>query len=165
VDHPGPAGATLFGQWVRDNRLARRRVSRHDDVGVEIVIDEDDAANQRPTVLRLGWCRDDPLAVTLGLRGIPDHPALYRGAWVVLRDFLRYGLDEPTGDGDVRISPHDRAGVVELNLGSVGGRPCAVRLPTATVRGFLAATEAIVPSGEEQSEAELEALIMRLLQR
>jgi hypothetical protein len=140
-------------------------VSGHDDVGVEIVIEDGSAFHHgRPTVLRLGWRRDDPLAVHLTLRGIPDHPSLYRGSWVVLRDFLRYGLEEPTGDGDVRIAP-EAEGQVRVDLGSVGGRPCAVRLPTVTIRGFLAATEAIVTSGEEQSDQELETLIERLLQR
>lgn len=141
-------------------------MSRHDDVGVEVVFENGDARRpSRPTVLRLGWRRDDPLAVHLGLRGIPDHPSLYGGSWVVLRDFLRYGLDQATGDGDVRISPAGDGARVQLDLGSVGGKPCRLHLPTATVRGFLAATDAIVPSGEEQSDQELEALIERLLRR
>lgn len=141
-------------------------MARHDDVGVEIVITNGDGLRSgRPTVLRLGWQRDDPLAVHLAMRGIPDHPTLYGGSWVVLRDFLRYGLEEATGDGDVRISPAPDGSLVELRLGAVGGRPCRLELPTATVRGFLAATDAIVPSGEEQGETELEALIERLLRR
>ncbi|HVA59887.1 MAG TPA: SsgA family sporulation/cell division regulator [Mycobacteriales bacterium] len=141
-------------------------MTRHDDVGVEIVVEDGDQhGHSRPIVLRLGWRRDEPMAVQFTLRGIPDHPVLYWGDWAILRDFLRYGLEEPTGDGDVRITPESPAGTIRLDLGSAGGRPCAVRLPMATVRGFLAATEAIVPSGEEASEALLEALIERLLQR
>lgn len=136
----------------------------HDDVGVEVVFDNGDPRrSNRPTVLRLGWRRDDPLAVYLGMRGIPDHPSLYGGSWVVLRDFLRYGLEQATGDGDVRIRPDGEQ--VALELGSVGGKPCTVHLPIATVRGFLAATEAIVASGEEKSDQELEELIERLLRR
>ena len=50
------------------------------------------------TVLGLAWRREDPLAVRLTLAAQPDHPALPRGEWSVLRDFLRYGVEEPTGD-------------------------------------------------------------------
>lgn len=80
VDDPGPAGVP-----------GARRPESHRRV--------------RRTVLRLSWQQDDPLAVRLQLISTPDHPALPRGSWVVLRDFLRYGLEEATGDGEVRISP------------------------------------------------------------
>jgi hypothetical protein len=141
-------------------------VSRHDDVGVEVVVEHVGApGKERSTLLRLGWSRQDPLAVTLTLRGVPDHPALFRGSWIVLRDFLRYGLEEPTGDGDVRLHPDGAGDVVRVQLGGGGGRPTELSLPCPTVRGFLAATEAIVPSGTEGSDAAIEALIDRLLSR
>jgi hypothetical protein len=114
------------------------------------------------TVLRLGWRVADPLAVGLELTSTPDHPALPRGTWVVLRDFLRYGLEEPTGDGEVRISPDVEAGVVSIRLARLG-RPAWVRVPAETVRQFLDETEALVASGEESSEDALDALIRALL--
>jgi hypothetical protein len=113
-------------------------------------------------MLRLAWRRDDPLAVVLLLTAEPDHPALPRGRWVVLRDFLRYGLEEPTGDGDVRLRP-DAGGtriVIELVR---AGRPASVSIPASTVRRFLDATEDIVPAGEERSSEALDAVIERLL--
>ena len=58
---------------------------------------------ERITVLTLNWRKSDPMAVYLTVRSTPDHPALPRGRWVVLRDYLRYGLEEPTGDGAVRV--------------------------------------------------------------
>ena len=93
----------------------------------------------------------------------PDHPALPRGRWVVLRDFLRYGIEEPTGDGEVRISPEIDGGVVSIRLAR-DGRPAWVQVPGSKVREFLDATEAILPSGEESSEEALDALIEALLQ-
>jgi hypothetical protein len=114
------------------------------------------------TVLRLGWRVADPLAVGLELTSTPDHPALPRGTWVVLRDFLRYGLEEPTGDGEVRISPETDEGSVSIRLAR-DGRPAWVKVPTETVRTFLDETEAILPSGEESSEEALDALIAALL--
>src|ERR1700710_3237888 len=77
----------------------------------------------RQTVLRLTWDSADPLAVRLTLTSTPDHPALPRGHWIVLRDFLRYGLEEPTGDGAVRISPDSERQKVSIRLAPAGGAP------------------------------------------
>jgi Streptomyces sporulation and cell division protein, SsgA len=131
-----------------------------DDVRVEVVVEDEAPSRRHTTVLQLGWRRNDPLAVTLIVTAQPDHPALPHGSWVVLRDFLRYGLDEPTGDGDVRITP--LAGRVRLDLAR-GGRSCGVTVDPATLREFLDATDAVVPAGEERNEEALDALIQRLL--
>ena len=134
-----------------------------DDVSVDVVVD--DGAHASPgitTVLRLSWHRLDPFAVLLQLSAQPDHPALPRGEWVVLRDFLRYGMEEPTGDGAVRIRPDETRDRVWLELAHVG-RPACVSVPRDTMRTFLDDTERSVPSGEERSEASLEALLERLL--
>jgi hypothetical protein len=133
-----------------------------EDVTTEVVVGAVSGRN-RKTTLRLSWSRHDPLAVALRLYASPDHPALPRGHWSVLRDFLRYGLDEPTGDGDVRIVPDNGQHKVWLEL-SFDGRRTAVSLPTSTMSDFLDATECIVPSGEETSEVVMDALIRRLLQ-
>ncbi|MBV9293794.1 MAG: SsgA family sporulation/cell division regulator [Frankiales bacterium] len=113
------------------------------------------------TVLGLAWRDDDPLAVRISLDAQPDHPALPRGEWVVLRDFLRYGLEEPTGDGAVRIRPGDDDRVVLELIGGV--KPYAVHAPAALIAEFLDATEAIVPAGAEADDTVIDALISRLL--
>jgi hypothetical protein len=117
---------------------------------------------KKRTILRLAWWQKDPLAVELTLTSTPDHPALPRGQWVVLRDFLRYGLEEPTGDGEVRISPAVDEKAVSIRLAR-DGRPAWIKVPAETVRGFLDQTDAILPSGEESSEEALDALIRALL--
>jgi Streptomyces sporulation and cell division protein, SsgA len=133
------------------------------EVTVDVVLDDAASTGRgRLTVLRLAWTAEDPLAVVLRLEAQPDHPALPRGEWVVLRDFLRYGLEEPTGDGSVRIRPTgDR---VELQLERYG-RPAVVSVPREVLRDFLDDTEQQVPCGAERSDDAVEALLLRLLAR
>lgn len=114
----------------------------------------------RRVILRFSWRRADPLAVVIDIETRPDHPALPRGSWVVLRDFLRYGLTQATGDGDVRIAPCDEG--VEMTLAR-SQRPCVVVVPNGTLDAFLHRTEDDVPIGEERSEALLDDLVGRLL--
>ena len=135
-----------------------------DDVTTEVVLDDGGTTGRgRITVLRLSWSREDPLAVEVVLTAQPDHPALPRGEWVVLRDFLRYGIEEPTGDGDVRIKPDALRDRVWFEL-TRGGRPACVSMPKQTLCDFLDATERIIPTGDEAPEEALDALIERLLQ-
>ena len=132
-------------------------------VAVEVVIDDRGSTGRgRITVLTLLWRPEDPLAVEILLVAQPDHPALPRGRWVVLRDFLRYGLDEPTGDGAVRISPDPARARVRLDL-ERPGRDATVSVPRDTVLAFLEDTERVVPSGTERSEDAIDALLARLL--
>ena len=114
------------------------------------------------TILGMLWNAGEPLAVVLTLSAQPDHPALPRGEWAVLRDFLRYGVEEPTGDGDVRIRPGDEGRVVlELVTGS---RRYTVNVPANVVCDFLDETETVVPAGGEASDEVMDALIARLLE-
>jgi hypothetical protein len=134
-----------------------------DPVTVEVVISDGGSTGRgRRTVLALVWSESDPLAVQLLLTASPDHPALPRGEWVVLRDFLRYGLDEPTGDGEVRIRPDEVRDCLWFELARPG-RAASVSIPRAVARDFLDRTEAAVPCGEERSEAAIDALLARLL--
>jgi hypothetical protein len=127
-----------------------------------VVVDGGCTGVGRRTVLTLRWSRDDALAVHVGLFAEPDHPALPRGEWVVLRDFLRYGLEASTGDGCVRLEPTPDGEHVRFWLLSHGRRQAA-SLPARTVAEFLDATERIVPSGEERSDDALDDVIERLL--
>jgi hypothetical protein len=119
---------------------------------------------ERITVLTLSWSKDDPLAVNLTVSSTPDHPALPRGNWVVLRDFLRYGLDEPTGDGAVHIKPEPGRERVLLRLARPG-RPAWISAPCSVLRGFLDRTDELDPTGEQRSAEALDLVISRLLRR
>lgn len=146
------------------------------EVQLDVVVAGADSGRGRWIVLRLLWDPQDPLSVGLFVSARPDHPALPRGQWVVLRDFLRYGLDEPTGDGDVRIRPEvatpngsrgpggqpPQRGLVWFELARAG-RPCCLAVPAPRLAEFLDATERVVPVGEERSEALVDEFIARLL--
>lgn len=135
----------------------------HGEITSHVVVDDSALSGHgHLTILGLAWRHDDPLAVRLSLSAQPNHPALPRGSWAVLREFLRYGVEEPTGDGNVRISP-DADGRVKLEL--LGeAKPYVVRVPAAVVLDFLDETEAVVPTGDEAPEDALDALIARLLE-
>jgi hypothetical protein len=138
------------------------------EITAHIVVDDAGLSGHgHLTVLGMSWRAEDPLAVRLTLAAQPDHPALPRGDWSVLRDFLRYGLEEPTGDGAVRIQPNGIAanGDRRVRLELLGeAKPYLVHVPCAVVREFLDETEAIVATGAEADEATMDALIARLLE-
>ena len=77
----------------------------------------------------------------------------------MLRDFLRYGLTEPTGDGEVRLRP-STTGEVFLVLGQ---RQYAVTAPRSDLEAVLDETERHVPAGADSEWAGLDALVHRLL--
>jgi hypothetical protein len=140
-------------------------VSQHgvQPVVADVVIDDGGHSGRgRLTVLRLSWQAGDPLAVQLSLTAQPDHPALPRGRWVVLRDFLRYGLEEPTGDGEVRIRPDEVRDRVWFELARPG-RAASVSVPRGVAQDFLARTADHVAFGEERSEDAIDALLAHLL--
>jgi len=133
------------------------------EVATEVVLDDGRLTGRgRVTVMRLTWHPGDPLAVVLVLTAQPDHPSLPRGEWVILRDFLRYGLEEPTGDGTVRIRPDGSLDRVWFELERPGRAAC-VSVPRPLVREFLDRTEQVVACGEERSQSAIDALLARLL--
>lgn len=127
-----------------------------------VIVDGGHTGRGRRTVLQLGWSSSDPLAVRLHLTAQPDHPALPRGDWVVLRDFVRYGLEAPTGDGEVRIRPDELRDRIWFEL-SRPGRAACVSVPRPVARAFLDRTEQVVPSGRERSTEAIDDVLARLL--
>jgi hypothetical protein len=132
-------------------------------ISAQVVVDDAGMSGHgHTTVLGLSWQRDDPLAVLLTLAAQPDHPALPRGEWAVLRDFLRYGVEEPTGDGVVRIRPGEDGTVILDLLGEA--KPYTMHVPADVICQFLDATEAVVPTAAEGDHDAVDALIARLLE-
>jgi hypothetical protein len=107
------------------------------------------------------WRACDPLAVSLTLVSRPDHPALPKGNWVAPRDALRAGLEAPTGEGDVRLTP-EPGDEVRLELTN-GERHTSYLLGAKPLRAFLERTEKVVPAGQEHTERELDAVLDELL--
>jgi hypothetical protein len=134
----------------------------HNSISTSVVVDDARMTGHgHATMLELTWSSDDPLAVMLRLTARPDHPALPRGEWAVLRDFLRYGVETATGDGMVRIEPAG-AGMVRMSLRS-DIRPYAFCIPGDVLLAFLDETDEIVHTGDESPDAVLDLLIDRLL--
>lgn len=134
-------------------------------VRLELVAAGADSGRGRHIVLTLTWEPAEPLEVAVAVTAQPDHPALPRGNWLILRDFLRYGLAAPTGDGAVRLRPDPTAAIgpcVWLELARTG-RPCCIAVPEELLAAFLDETEKTVPLGEERSEALVDEVIARLL--
>ena len=135
-----------------------------DEVAASAILDDGRLAGRGlTTLLTFRWQPDDPLAVSLTITAEPDHPSLPRGEWVILRDFLRYGLEEPTGDGEVRMRPDAQLDRSWFELARPG-RAASVSVARDIVRDFLDRTDAIVPTGEESSDATIDALVIRLLE-
>ena len=135
-----------------------------DEVAAEVVLDDVRLTGHgHTTVLKLRWVPEDPLAVELTLSAEPDHPSLPRGEWVILRDFLRYGLEVPTGDGEVRMRPDNGTDRIWFELERPGRAAC-VSVGRTLVRQFLDRTDALVPAGEERSAEAIDALLVRLLE-
>ncbi|HVV29745.1 MAG TPA: SsgA family sporulation/cell division regulator [Mycobacteriales bacterium] len=158
----------------------------HGAVRLVLTISPNDPRPGRRFILTLHWNCTEPLEVAITLRSRPDHPALPRGEWAVLRDLLRAGLVAPTGDGDVRLRPaalerstpvsggldvglwdrhdaaaSDRADFVHLELHRVPRR-WGVALPAATLASFVTETDRYVPAGAEDSTQLQDALIAQL---
>ena len=134
-----------------------------DEVAASAVLDDGRLSGRGlMTVLTFRWHSDDPLAVSLTITAEPDHPSLPRGEWVILRDFLRYGLEAATGDGEVRMRPDEQLDRIWFELARPG-RAASVSVARDVVRSFLDRTEAIVPTGEESSAEAIDALLDRLL--
>ncbi|MDT7570450.1 MAG: hypothetical protein QOE05_624 [Actinomycetota bacterium] len=135
-----------------------------DEVAASAVLDDGRLAGRGlTTLLTFRWQPDDPLCVSLTITAEPDHPSLPRGEWVILRDFLSYGLEHPTGDGEVRMRPDEQLDRIWFELARPG-RAASVSVQRDIVRDFLDRTYAIVPTGEESSPETLDALVTRLLE-
>jgi len=148
-DCPTPVGVVLV-----DTARGGVRLEVESSVGQK--------GRDRSIYLQMHWRANDPLTVCIEVTARPDHPALPRGNWVVLRDFLRYGLEVPTGDGDVQITPSEDGLLIHLDL-ALSQRTCRVQVPGALLAQFLDHTEKQVPLGEERSADDLEAFIAKLL--
>jgi hypothetical protein len=132
-----------------------------EDVTTEFVVD-DASTRGRVTVFQISWRSCDPLAVSLALVSRPEHPALPQGSWVAPRDALRAGLENATGEGDVRLRPDRQHRTVRLELVD-GDQHFSVVLDAALLRAFLDRTERVVPAGDEHPERALNAVLDDLL--
>jgi hypothetical protein len=84
-------------------------------------------------------------------------------SWLIGRELLRVGLDQPTGDGDVRVGPTvPRSDVLYLHLRAPSG-DALMELSRAALAAFLKGTETLVPCGAEWAAVDLDEELAGLL--
>ncbi|RFU87205.1 SsgA family sporulation/cell division regulator [Streptomyces triticagri] len=103
---------------------------------------------------------DDPFAVRMTFPA----PATLEGvevSWSFGRELLSAGLEESTGDGDVRIRPYGYERTV-LEFHAPEGT-AIVHVRTGELRSFLKRSAALVPAGHEHLHLEIDADLAELL--
>ena len=119
-----------------------------------------------PALLR--YEPSDPFAVRIAFGDVGDQNATVDPdgggiAWLVSRELLQSGLDQPAGDGDVRVWPASAAAdVLFLHLRAPSGE-ALFELSRATVAAFLRQTESLVPTGSETDLLDLDDELQVLL--
>jgi hypothetical protein len=82
--------------------------------------------------------------------------------WLIGRELLRVGLDQPTGEGDVRVGPTSRSDVLFLHLRTHAGE-AVMELSRAALAAFVRGTETLVPFGDETAVIDLDEGLAVLL--
>ncbi|MGI8814876.1 MAG: SsgA family sporulation/cell division regulator [Pseudonocardia sp.] len=116
--------------------------------------------SESPVTVRLVWRASYPWAVEATFRCRVD-PA-EDPVWLLCRELLWDGIDNPVGAGDVGVRPIDDCQRVELFLSSPDGC-AATALSAAALAAFLAITYQQVPAGEELLWAPMDDELIELL--
>ncbi|MFH8489096.1 spore wall synthesis regulator SsgD [Streptomyces longisporoflavus] len=108
----------------------------------------------------LHYDRSDPFAVRMSFPA----PATLEGIevfWTFARELLTRGMEQPVGDGDVRVRPYgfDRT-VVEFHAPE---GTAIVHIRTGELRSFLHRTLALVPVGDEHLHVDLDRDLAELM--
>jgi hypothetical protein len=96
----------------------------------------------------------DPYAVSITFGSVRvggDDPV----TWLVGRELLRAGFDQPTGDGDVRVGPAAKSDVLFLHLRTDSGE-ALMELSRTELAAFMRGTESLVPFGAERAAIDID---------
>jgi Streptomyces sporulation and cell division protein, SsgA len=112
-----------------------------------------------PVVTRWSYSAYDPFAVSVAVRTRHDRWV----EWLVGRELVVAGLDEPAGEGDVRMRPLSVQGydIVEIEISSHDGR-AVLEVDRALLRTFVASTFEVVALGAEADRMDLDGEIARI---
>ncbi|WP_327351993.1 SsgA family sporulation/cell division regulator [Streptomyces sp. NBC_01304] len=119
------------------------------------------AAPRMPTIpATLHYDRRDPFAVRMAFPA----PATLEGvdvSWVFARELLETGLENPVGEGDVRVRPYgyDRT-VLEFHAPE---GTAIIHVCSAAVRTFLKRSAALVPAGREHLHLDMDEDLLQLM--
>jgi hypothetical protein len=111
-----------------------------------------------PVSTRWTYRADEPFAITVAF-------ATERGRWVewiFARDLLIAGLDDPSGEGDLRVAPHPADDeVLLLEIRSPSGS-AMFELDRADTEDFVTHTLELVPAGTESTHFDIDRLLAEL---
>jgi hypothetical protein len=112
-----------------------------------------------PVVTRWTYTVADPFAVSLSVRTSNDEWV----EWLVGRDLVVAGLEGPSGEGDVRMSPQIVQGydIVEIEIRSSDGR-AVLEVDRDLLRHFVEASVEMVALGEEMRHIDLDREIDKI---
>ena len=113
-----------------------------------------------PVPVLLKYSQNNPFEVQAQFGGIANGGV----EWVFARDLMRDGLEKPSGDGDVNLSPTEINGdkYLTIKLTSPYGK-AVMEVPSSEIEAFLALTADAVPYGEEALFGDFESAINDLL--
>jgi hypothetical protein len=112
-----------------------------------------------PVRSRWSYRADQPYTVTAAFQTERDRWV----EWAFSRDLLAEGVRGPAGLGDVRLHPETDEGLTLLVVEIESPEGYAeLELDHAAVSSFLAATEEVVPFGEESAHFDVDGLIDEL---
>lgn len=112
-----------------------------------------------PVVTRWSYSAYDPFAVSLAVRTRHDRWV----EWLIGRELVMDALEEPVGEGDVRMRPLEVQGydIVEIEIRSHDGR-AVLEVDRDLLRSFVDATLEMVPAGTEADRMDLDGEIARI---
>jgi hypothetical protein len=115
-----------------------------------------------PVTASLCYRRDDPYAIQMAFHVGTDEPV----QWAFGRDLLAAGLEQHTGEGDVRLWPSNALfrSVLNISLSSPHGQ-AHFEAPLAPMRSFLLRTYDILPAGGEGGLADIDGELDQMLGR
>jgi Streptomyces sporulation and cell division protein, SsgA len=104
----------------------------------------------------------DPYAIRMTFHLPGDAPV----TWAFGRELLLDGLNNPSGDGDVHISPTEPEGLSDVHIRlQVGTDRALFRAGTAPLVAFLDRTDKLVPLGQECTLSDFEGSLEEALGR
>jgi hypothetical protein len=131
------------------------------DVALDITVEcMDDRGIRHEIDTVLGYRRSDPFAVSMTF--VTGDGNL---VWTFGRDLLIRGVESPTGDGDVHVSPaisFTGRAMVSIELSSPDGH-LVLLARSSDINDFLTRAAAVVTPGNESEHFDVDMLISQVL--
>lgn len=139
---------------MKSNNPAPSSVTRH--VEMRILLE---SGRARPMPCTLGFSVESPYAVTATFHSVEGDVS-----WVFARELLILGVDQPTGEGDIRVKPVrvDNTTWVQLELISPSGQ-AVLQGTREDVTEFVEASVELLPVGSEWQHLNFDAGLEQLL--